>query len=138
MARIEDEDPGYGDAHIIEVLCEDASDAYLAYLRSIGVSYLFAGTREMNLQQALSKLKGLFGIQTLMLEGGSILNGAFQREEVIDELSLVVAPVAAAAKDEPLFEAGCITAYECKEMKPYPGSVLWLNYKRKHKRRSIP
>lgn len=52
-ARIVNEDPGYGDAHIIEVLCENASDAYLAYLRSIGVSYVFAGAEEMDLPLAL-------------------------------------------------------------------------------------
>ena len=49
-AQIEDEDPGYGGAHIIEVLCEDVPDAYLAYLQSIDVSYIFAGKTEMDLQ----------------------------------------------------------------------------------------
>ena len=46
-SKIVDEDPGYGNAHIIEVLCEDASDAYLAYLQSIGVSYIFAGKEDL-------------------------------------------------------------------------------------------
>lgn len=130
-ARIEDEDPGYGNSHIIEVLCEDASDAYLAYLRSVGVSYIFAGEREMDLPLALRKLKERFGIETLLLEGGSILNGAFQREGVIDELSLVVAPVTAASEDKPLFEGSCIEGYGLKETRMYPDSVLWLNYKGK-------
>lgn len=40
---IEDDDPGYDRAHIIEVLCEDAKDEYLAWLRSVGISYIFAG-----------------------------------------------------------------------------------------------
>ena len=33
MSKIEDEDPGYGGAHIVEVLLEDVDDAYLAYLQ---------------------------------------------------------------------------------------------------------
>lgn len=130
LDHIEDEDPGYGSSHIIEVLCEDAPDAYLAYLRSIGVSYIFAGAQELDLPLALSKLKTLFGIRKLLLEGGSILNGVFQQETVIDELSLVVAPVTAAAEDQPLFDGGCIEVYELKETKQYPDSVLWLNYRK--------
>lgn len=127
-ARIEDEDPGYGDSHIIEVLCEDAPDAYLAYLRSIGVSYIFSGESEMDLQMALCKLKNLFGIEKLLLEGGSILNGAFQRDDVIDELSLVVAPVTGGKDGQPLFDGGQMGTYAWKETKQYDGSVLWMNY----------
>jgi len=129
-ARIEDEDPGYGGAHIIEVLCESAPEAYLAYLRKIGVSYIFAGAEEMDLPLALAKLKQFFGIETLLLEGGSILNGAFQRAGVIDELSLVVAPMTAAAEDKPLMDGGGMESYRLRDVKRY-GEVLWLNYLRK-------
>ena len=59
---IEDEDPGYGGAHIIEVVLEGVSDAYLAYLREVGVSYIFAGGEEMDILLALEKLRRLFGI----------------------------------------------------------------------------
>lgn len=130
-SRIEDEDPGYGDSHIIEVICEDAPTAYRAYLRSIGVSYVVAGETEMDVPLALKKLKNLFGIETLLLEGGSILNGAFQRSGVIDELSLVVAPVTAAEEDKPLFDGGQLESYVHKETKQYGDSVLWLNYLKK-------
>lgn len=130
-ARIEDEDPGYGGSHIIEVLCKDAPPSYLAYLRSVGISYVIAGETEMDLPLALEKLKSLFGIETLLLEGGSVLNGAFQRSDVIDELSLVVAPVTAADGDKPLFDGGQLERYAYKETKPYGDSVLWLNYLKK-------
>lgn len=129
-SRIEDEDPGYGGAHIIEVLCESAPEAYLAYLRKIGVSYIFAGAEEMDLPLALAKLKRLFGIETLLLEGGSILNGAFQRAGVIDELSLVVAPVTAAAEDKPLMDGSGMERYRLRDVKRY-GEVLLLNYLRR-------
>ena len=129
--RIVDEDPGYGDAHIVEVLCEDASDAYLAYLRRVGVSYLFAGEKELDLSLALSKLKELFGIGKLLLEGGSILNGAFQREGVIDELSLVVAPTVAGAGDKPLFMDSQMEGYELRQIRQHEKNVLWLNYRKR-------
>jgi len=128
QSRIEDEDPGYGNAHIIEVLCSHVSDAYLAYLQRIGVSYIFAGEQEMNLPLALKKLRELFGIEKMLLEGGSILNGAFQRENVIDELSLVVAPVVAETGDRSLFDRGQLGSYQLQDIKRYEPSVLWLNY----------
>lgn len=123
-----DEDPGYGGAHIIEVLCEDAPAPYLAYLRQIGVSYIFAGEREMNLPLALEKLTRFFGIEKLLLEGGSVLNGAFQREDLIDELSLVIAPMAGSAGDKPLFDNSTLDGYTLQKSKISDNGVVWLNY----------
>ena len=51
--RIVDDDPGYGGAHIIEVLCEGASPEYLSYLQSIGVSYIFAGEEDGDIHNKL-------------------------------------------------------------------------------------
>ncbi|MBQ3379390.1 MAG: RibD family protein [Clostridia bacterium] len=126
--RIYDEDPGYDDSHIIEVLCEDTSDEYLLYLNRVGVSYIFAGERELDLRLALFKLRRIFGIKKLLLEGGSILNGAFFKEKVIDELSLVTAPVIAGDDARPLFSESCLVDFELIEAKPLGNSVVWLRY----------
>ncbi|MBQ7784667.1 MAG: dihydrofolate reductase family protein [Clostridia bacterium] len=128
---IVDEDPGYGGAHIIEVVLEGVSDAYLAYLRKAGVSYIFAGQEEMDLSLALEKIRNLFGIKTLLLEGGGIINGAFARAGVIDELSLVIAPVTADAQDKPLLMDAAAEAYELADVKQYDGGVVWMNYQMK-------
>jgi len=127
-SRIEDQDPGYGGAHIIEVLCEDVPIPYLAYLRSVGVSYIFAGKEDLDLPLALHKLKTMFGINTLLLEGGSILGGAFQQEELIDELSLVTAPLVADSEDKPLFWQSKNEVYQPKETKLYDNQIVWFNY----------
>lgn len=128
-SRIEDDDPGYGGAHIIEVLCENVSDAYLAYLRSIGVSYIFAGTNEMNLELALEKLYEIFGIKKLLLEGGSIFNAAFEKERLIDELSLVVAPILVGLPEEkPLFYEMDIAEYDQVDVEKYEGVATWFRY----------
>ena len=130
-SRIHDEDPGYDDAHIINVMCEElVSDAYLAYLKRIGVSYLFAGKTELNLLLAAEKLKALFGIETLLLEGGSVINGAFQREGLVDELSLVVSPVVAGKEDKPLFDGSWMEGYHLQEVKQMEKDVICLNYKK--------
>ncbi len=129
VSRIADEDPGYDNAHIIEVLCEGVNPAYLVYLQSIGVSYIFAGKEEMDVALALKKLKTLFGIETLLLEGGSVLNGAFLRADVIDALSLVVAPVTAEKEDKPVFWNGERKAFCLDEVKQFADSV-WIKYRK--------
>ncbi|MBE6949218.1 MAG: pyrimidine reductase [Ruminococcaceae bacterium] len=126
--RIIDEDPGYGNAHIIQVMCEDAGDDYLAYLQSIGVSYIFAGKEELDLPLALKKLKELFGIEKLLLEGGSKINGAFHKEKLIDELSLVMIPLTASKESKPLFYDGGLDIYKLMDVQKLPSGAVWLRY----------
>lgn len=94
-------------AHVIEVLSEKAPNSYKAFLRKLNISYIIAGEEYINCTQASEKLKNLFGIHTLMLSGGGLINGSFLNEGIIDELSLVVAPVTdASSKTASLFEKG--------------------------------
>ena len=129
-SKIQDEDPGYGGAHIIEVICEDTSDAYLAYLQSIRASYIFAGKTELDLPLALDKLRNLFGIKTLLLEGGSIINGAFLKEDMVDELSLIVAPVLAETDDKPLFFESVPKKFKLIRATVLGLGTVWLQYKK--------
>ena len=128
--KIIDEDPGYGDAQIIEVLTEQADSRYLAYLQSMEIPYIFAGKNKIDVKIALEKLKALMDINCLLLEGGSIVNGYFQRADVIDELSLVVAPIIADSDDKPLFMDSTLSEFKLKEIKQYD-DVVWMNYIRK-------
>lgn len=125
-----DEDPGYDKAQIIEVLTHDIDPRYTGFLEKQGIAYIFAGEREIDISLALLKLRRFFGIQILLLEGGSILNGAFQRAGVIDELSLVVDPVVAEAGDKPLFTDAAMENYCLRDVQNHNG-ILWLNYRRK-------
>ena len=95
------------------------------------IPYIFAGETEIDVHIATAKLYSLTDISSLLLEGGSIVNGYFERAGVIDELSLVVAPIVADAEDKPLFMASSVSDFELKEIKQYNSSVIWLNYKRK-------
>ena len=128
--KIIDEDPGYGDAQIIEVLTEQVDGRYLEYLQSMEIPYIFAGETEIDVKIALEKLKALMGINSILLEGGSIVNGYFQRADVIDELSLVVAPIVADAEDKPLFMDSTLSEFKLKEIKQCD-DVVWMNYIRK-------
>lgn len=124
-----DGDPGYDGAKIIEVLTHQVSGRYLTYLQTMGIPYVFAGDTEIDIDEALFKLKAYFGISKLLLEGGSILNGAFQRAGVIDELSMVVSPIVADTEDKPLFLDSNLENYALEDVR-YQNGALWLNYRR--------
>jgi 2,5-diamino-6-(ribosylamino)-4(3H)-pyrimidinone 5'-phosphate reductase len=79
--------------HVVAILSDRVSDEYLAFLRGRGVSYLLAGARDVDLSLALEKVGTRFGARTLMLEGGGRINGGMLRAGLIDEVSLLVAPV---------------------------------------------
>lgn len=80
--------------HVIAVLSERVSNEYLAFLRDRGVSYLIAGKRDADLAVALEKLGARVGIRTMMLEGGGRINGGMLAAGLIDELSVLISPVA--------------------------------------------
>ena len=124
-----DGDPGYDGAQIIEVLSEDVDERYLGYLETMEIPYIFAGETSIDVELALSKLKNIIGCETLLLEGGSIINGAFERASVMDELSLVVAPVIAGKDSKPLFMDSYIANFELVKAEDINGNLV-LNYKR--------
>lgn len=78
--------------HVITVLTEKVSNAYLAFLQSKGISYLFGGRDDVNLKRVLEKLYDACGIKKVLLEGGGKINGSFLAAGLVDELSLLVAP----------------------------------------------
>lgn len=122
--------------HIIEILSESVSDAYLQYLQSIQVSYIFAGKNDLDFKAALEQLHKLFGIKTLMLEGGGNINGSLLNAGLIDELSVLVLPIADGTPGTPtIFEVakrpGDKSARTMKLMdaKKLDHDVVWLTYK---------
>ena len=84
---------GAAPAHVIEVLTEDIDDCYLAYLRDLRISYIFAGETELDLPLALKKLKTIFGIERILLTGGGQMNWTFLQAGCLDELNIVVLPM---------------------------------------------
>ncbi|MHB8284825.1 MAG: RibD family protein [Caulobacteraceae bacterium] len=122
---------------IVVVLTKAVSDAHLAGLREDGVSYIFAGETEIDLAATLETLNRELGIKRLLVEGGGGANGAFLREGLIDEISLVVCPAVDGAKGAPsVFDSS-----EADAGKPAPvhamtlassetldGGSVWLRY----------
>lgn len=118
--------------HFVSVLTEDVSDAYLGFLRDTGVSYVFGGKKSVNLARVLEKLNAHFGIETLLLEGGGKINGSFLEAGLVDELSLIVAPLAdGTVGNASVFDAGAkgaLRRLELQSVKKLPGGLAWLRY----------
>ena len=89
---------GYGnfggkqECHIITILSEDVDLKYLAYLQKKGVSYIFAGEKNIDLKVALKKLKDLFGIEKIICEGGPTTTQSFLNENLVDKLIILKHP----------------------------------------------
>lgn len=120
--------------HVVAVLGERVADEYLAMLRERGVSYLLAGDgADIDLPLAVEKIGARLGVRTLMLEGGGGINGSFLRAGLIDEVSLLLAPVADGRIGTPaVFDVADDAmphrlALEAVERRD--GDVLWLRYR---------
>ena len=123
---------------IVAILTEQVSDAHLAGLRRDGVSYIFAGARELDLPLALAILNRELGIERLLLEGGGGSNGAFLRAGLIDEVSVAICPAVDGAKGAPsIFDSSdkdadmpapirLMTLASCEVLE---GGAVWLRYR---------
>lgn len=124
-----------GGDHIIEILTEQVADEYLHYLQQKSISYIFAGKNSIDFKSALEQLATLFPIKTLMAEGGGHLNGSLLNAGLIDELSLLLLPIADGTPKSPTtFEVSDYlsktpaTHLKLKEVKQLDNDVLWLKY----------
>ena len=122
------------DAHVITVISQRVSDDYLAFLESRGVSYVFGGRASIDLRGVMAKLRTAFGIRRLLLEGGGKINGSFLSAGLIDELSVLISPVADGSIGTPtLFDAtagkGLARKLRLISVARLRGDLVWLRYK---------
>jgi len=120
---------------VIEVLSEKVTSKYLEHLRSKNVSYIFGGKKELDLNLVLKKLYKLFGIKRVRIDGGGHVNGSFLKVGLIDEFSLVLAPIADGTIGAPtVFEAEegygkrKATHFALKSVKRIYKDFLWIRY----------
>lgn len=126
---------GRSDAHVIEVLTETAPAAYRALLQARGASYITVGKSAIDVPRALRMLRELFGIERLLVCGGGATDAAFLAAGCLDELSLVVAPVASGERgvatvfDESPFATGGAYAFKLERADRTEGDGLHLVYR---------
>lgn len=124
--------------HVIVLTTEQASDDRLRRLKAGGQSYILAGEREVDFALALAKLKRLFGIERLLVEGGGRINGSMLKAGLVDELSLLLAPAVdgvlgtpalfdfEGAEEESMGSRRRLTRTACE---PFEDGTAWLRYR---------
>ena len=124
--------------HVVTVLQENVSDAYIAHLRQAGVSYVFAGKDNLDLPLAVQKPKEQFGIEKMLLSGGGVVDWAFLQAGLIDEISLVIPPVidggnglASAFNDSPFAAKHSPAGVTLVDVQRLDGDGIWLQYQAK-------
>lgn len=85
--------PGWEGWHTLHLVSHSTPREYLAFLRRSEVPYLVAGQERVDLEQIMVKLSTLLGVSTVISTAGSRLNGALLRAGLVDEVSLLLAPV---------------------------------------------
>ena len=123
---------------IVVVLTEQVPDAHLGGLRREGVSYFFAGERELDLAFALEFLNRELGVKRLLVEGGGGNNGSFLRAGLIDEISLAIYPAVDGAKGAPsVFDStdqdaelrAPVAQMSLESCEVLDGGAVWLRYR---------
>ncbi|WP_345952700.1 RibD family protein [Mucilaginibacter sp. PAMB04168] len=129
-----------GGDHIVQVLTEKVSDEYLYYLQRKSISYIFAGEKELDFELALDQLGELFPIKTLMAEGGGHLNGSLLNAGLIDELSLLLLPIADGTLKSPttfevseFLQKSPAALMQLQKAEQLENDVIWLKYRFKKK-----
>ena len=129
--------PNVSTEHAIEVLSEQVSARYLAHLRQVGVSYVFAGKKTLDLKLALEKLRRAFGIKRARIDGGAHVNGSFLAAGLVDAFSLVLMPILDGGEGvKSIVELGdqtskhLATHFQLKSVKRLKQGALWLRYEK--------
>ncbi len=77
----------------IIVLCsENTSEEYLDYLNERKIDFIISGEDQVDLKYALRNLNSEYGIDSIRVDSGGILNGILLREGLADEINLLIHP----------------------------------------------
>lgn len=128
--------PGRPDAAVIEVVCGSTPPEFLAYLRKEGISYLMAGHDALDCHGLIGKLERLLGIRTLLICGGGIADWTLLQAGCVDEVSIVMAPLASGEQGAatifdqmPGLTEGAPVSLELVEATPLKGNSVHLRYR---------
>lgn len=77
--------------NILVILGRNVTEEYLAHLRELHISYVIV-SNATSLKEGFNVVGREFGIRSVSVQGGGILNGALLADRLIDELSLVIYP----------------------------------------------
>jgi 2,5-diamino-6-(ribosylamino)-4(3H)-pyrimidinone 5'-phosphate reductase len=127
-------------------ICSDRTpDEYLQYLAEVGVDFIVAGPKKVDMTAALEELNERYGIQTVRVDSGGILNGVLLRAGLVDEVSILVHPALVGGTSQRcMFRAPDLASPEgviplaLVSAETMGEGLVWLRYKVAGRRRKVP
>lgn len=120
-----------GDDHLVVVVSGLAHVSHLQALQAQGISFIVAGALAVDFSLALEKLAAYFAVKTLMLEGGGQVNRAMLECGLVDEISLLIAPVVDGRAGAPSVFDGMSQSpvpLVLQAVQTLPTGVAWLRW----------
>lgn len=77
---------------VVVIVSETTQQEYLDYLEERNYDYIVAGKNRIDFTQAINKLHDNFGVKTLISDSGGILNSLLLNLNLVNRLSIIVAP----------------------------------------------
>ena len=115
------------------IVSENAPADYLAYLKTLGASYIAVGKDSIDLRKAVEILNSEFGIERIAVVGGGNINGAFLEAGLLDEISMLYGPIidarrgmTAAFDGLPLDTTPRI--FKLGGVRQYDNGCVWMRY----------
>ena len=123
---------------VVVILLNNVSMGYLDHLKELGISYILGGETKIDLHYVMDILYIKCKIKKLLLQGGGILNGSFVNKNLVDEISLIIAPdISVSNKAALCFETSSyskqevLSQYIITDTKILFCSGVWLHYKKR-------
>lgn len=124
---------------LVVLVSHSTPAAYLEELERAGVPYIVAGEQQVDYHLALEELNARFGIQTVRVDSGGILNGVLLRAGLVDEVSILLQPwLVGGESPRSIFVAPDVALPEqtiplrLVHFEQVAENVLWLRYEVQH------
>lgn len=127
-------------------ICSDSTpDEYLQYLAEVGVDCIVAGQDKADMRTALEELNERYGVRTVRVDSGGILNGVLLRAGLVTEVSILVHPaLVGGTSQNSMFRAPDLASSEgvipltLVSAETIGDGLVWLRYKVAGRRKRSP
>ncbi|WP_414470187.1 dihydrofolate reductase family protein [Methanobacterium sp. ACI-7] len=120
----------------IIVLCSKTTpEEYLNFLNERNIDFIISGEDKVDLKVSIQKLSSNYGIKSIRVDSGGILNGILLRAGLADEIHVLIHPeLVGGMKENSLFQAADINSLndvislKLVHIKQLRKDIIWLKY----------
>lgn len=119
---------------VIALCSQSTPGSFLAELDNAGVPYLVHGEDRIDFSQALPDLNARYGIETIRVDSGGVLNGVLLSCGLVDEVSLLIWPSLAGSGARLFYDPPQsaspqgIIRLKLTHLEEMDGGPLWVRY----------